>query len=145
MFVGASDASVCLLEFAERPRIEKQLEQLARHLTSAPVIGENDLTREVATQLERYFAGQLREFSIPLSLGGSDFQVLVWEALRSIPYGETRSYGEIAEQIGRPIARRAVGVWALHDHEASRLAASAGVVTRTASRFRKCWRRAAAV
>ena len=91
------------------PPAERQLEQLARHLTSAPVIGENDLTREVATQLERYFAGQLQEFSLPLSLAGSPFQVDVWEALRSIPYGETRSYGEIAEHIGRPIARRAVG------------------------------------
>ena len=65
---------------------------------------------DVAEQLEAYFAGSLREFDVELELLGTDFQRRVWAALRTIPYGETRSYGEIAEQIGSPGASRAVGL-----------------------------------
>jgi methylated-DNA-[protein]-cysteine S-methyltransferase len=61
-------------------------------------------------QLGRYFAGDLREFDLPLDLVGTPFQRRVWEALTTIPYGETRSYGEIARQIGSPGASRAVGL-----------------------------------
>jgi methylated-DNA-[protein]-cysteine S-methyltransferase len=64
---------------------------------------------ECKRQLREYFAGELREFSIPLAPEGTEFQLQVWNALRSIPYGETVSYGELAEQIGRPAASRAVG------------------------------------
>ena len=60
-------------------------------------------------QLEEYFAGERREFDLPLAPGGTPFQNDVWDALRAIPYGETRSYGELAEEIGRPGAARAVG------------------------------------
>ncbi|TDE07932.1 methylated-DNA--[protein]-cysteine S-methyltransferase [Jiangella asiatica] len=60
-------------------------------------------------QLAAYFAGELREFDVPLNPSGTPFQQEVWAALRAIPYGETRSYREIAEQIGRPTASRAVG------------------------------------
>lgn len=65
---------------------------------------------DVAEQLDAYFAGSLTEFDIDLELIGTDFQRRVWSALRTIPYGETRSYGEIAEQIGSPAASRAVGL-----------------------------------
>ena len=61
------------------------------------------------TQLREYFAGERREFDLPLKLTGTEFQVSVLEALQDIPYGETRSYGEIARRIGRPRAVRAVG------------------------------------
>jgi methylated-DNA-[protein]-cysteine S-methyltransferase len=60
-------------------------------------------------QLEQYFAGERVEFDLPLDMRGTDFQRNVWEALLTIPYGETRSYGEIAKQIGRPDRARAVG------------------------------------
>ncbi len=63
----------------------------------------------VVDQLEAYFAGSLTEFDIDLGLVGTEFQRRVWAALQTIPYGETRSYGEIAEQIGSPGASRAVG------------------------------------
>ena len=65
---------------------------------------------DVAEQLEAYFAGSLTEFDVDLELQGTEFQCRVWAALRTIPYGETRSYGEIAEQIGSPGASRAVGL-----------------------------------
>ena len=61
-------------------------------------------------QLAAYFAGELTEFDVELELLGTEFQRKVWKALRTIPYGETRSYGEIAEQIGSPGASRAVGL-----------------------------------
>lgn len=64
---------------------------------------------KTAQQLTAYFAGTLKHFSIPLDFHGTDFQKAVWAALLTIPYGETRSYGDIAEQIGHPKAQRAVG------------------------------------
>ncbi|MDE1152890.1 MAG: methylated-DNA--[protein]-cysteine S-methyltransferase [Micavibrio sp.] len=64
---------------------------------------------EAQRQLADYFAGKLRTFSLPLDFNGTDFQKSVWRALLEIPYGETRSYGEIAARIGNPKAVRAVG------------------------------------
>ncbi len=64
---------------------------------------------EACRQLDEYFAGERREFDLPLHLSGTEFQVSVLRALRDIPYGETVSYGEIAKRIGRPKAVRAVG------------------------------------
>jgi methylated-DNA-[protein]-cysteine S-methyltransferase len=72
--------------------------------------GDADAFTDVIDQLEAYFAGTLTEFDVDLRLDGTDFQRRVWEALRTIPYGETRSYGEIADQIGSPGASRAVGL-----------------------------------
>lgn len=63
----------------------------------------------VAGELDEYFAGRRREFSIPLDLRGTPFQCQVWNMLRSIPYGETRSYSQIAHALGRPTVVRAVG------------------------------------
>lgn len=65
---------------------------------------------DAVEQLEAYFAGELLEFDLRLEFEGTPFQCRVWEALRTIPYGETRSYGEIALQIGTPTAFRAVGL-----------------------------------
>jgi methylated-DNA-[protein]-cysteine S-methyltransferase len=63
----------------------------------------------VRRQLSEYFAGERQEFDLPLNLTGTEFQLLVLEELRRIPYGETTSYGDIARRIGRPRAVRAVG------------------------------------
>lgn len=64
---------------------------------------------ETEKQLSDYFAGRRAAFTLPLAFEGTDFQRAVWAALLTIPFGETRSYGEIAQQIGRPAASRAVG------------------------------------
>jgi methylated-DNA-[protein]-cysteine S-methyltransferase len=64
---------------------------------------------DVEAQLDAYFAGELTEFDVPLAPAGSGFQLAVWDALTRIPYGETASYGEIAAELGRPDAVRAVG------------------------------------
>lgn len=66
--------------------------------------------KDVVRQLDAYFAGELCEFDVRLDLRGTEFQRRVWEALLTIPYGETRSYGQIALQIGAPGAARAVGL-----------------------------------
>ena len=65
---------------------------------------------DVVVQLGAYFAGQLEEFDVDLALSGTEFQRRVWAALRTIPYGQTCSYGELAEQIGSPGGARAVGL-----------------------------------
>ena len=64
---------------------------------------------DVRRQLDEYFAGRCREFAIPLDLRGTDFQKDCWNELLRIPYGETRSYAEVAKAVGRPTAYRAVG------------------------------------
>lgn len=69
-----------------------------------------DAFADVVAQLEAYFAGELIAFDVDLELTGTEFQRRVWAALQTIPYGETRSYGQIAEQIGSPAASRAVGM-----------------------------------
>ena len=65
--------------------------------------------REVQRQLKAYFAGRLRDFDLPLAPQGTEFQLSVWKTLRTIPYGKTWSYGELARRIRRPDAQRAVG------------------------------------
>jgi len=69
----------------------------------------NDVFQQEKEQLSAYFAGDLQQFDLALTPQGTPFQQLVWQALLQIPYGETRSYGEIAAVIGQPAASRAVG------------------------------------
>ena len=71
--------------------------------------GGTPLLDRAVQELREYFAGVRREFDLPLAPQGTAFQRAVWEALRAIPYGQTRSYAQIAAQIGRPTACRAVG------------------------------------
>ena len=70
---------------------------------------DNPILLEAERQLWEYFSGKRREFALPLEFVGTEFQKQVWAALVTIPYGETRSYGDIARQIGNPTAVRAVG------------------------------------
>lgn len=65
---------------------------------------------DAADQLAAYFAGELTEFDLDYELVGTPFQLAVWHALETIPYGETRSYGEVARDVGNPQASRAVGL-----------------------------------
>jgi methylated-DNA-[protein]-cysteine S-methyltransferase len=69
----------------------------------------NPLLTEAAHQLRAYFSGGLRQFDLPLDIRGTAFQKRVWRELERIPYGETRSYRQIADTIGAPLAVRAVG------------------------------------
>ncbi len=71
--------------------------------------GDDAVLGETARQLRAYFRGELRRLEAPLDLGGTPFQRAVWSAIRQIPYGETRTYGAIAAETGKPAAVRAVG------------------------------------
>jgi AraC family transcriptional regulator of adaptative response/methylated-DNA-[protein]-cysteine methyltransferase len=109
MVAAATPRGVCLLEFADRRGLENELRDLARRLNCVAVPEEDDALRRVRTEMADYFDGRLRDFTVPLDLVGSPFQLRAWEALRRVPYGVTRSYAEQAASIGSPAAVRAVG------------------------------------
>jgi methylated-DNA-[protein]-cysteine S-methyltransferase len=71
--------------------------------------GDHPVLIEAQAQLADYFAGRRRSFDLPLDFQGTDFQKQVWAALLAIPFGETRSYGDLARAVGKPTAFRAVG------------------------------------
>jgi len=71
---------------------------------------ETPLIQKAAAQIKEYFEGKRKQFKLPLVMHGTEFQMAVWQALQKIPYGETRSYKEIAAAIGKPKAVRAVGM-----------------------------------
>ena len=108
MIAGATDEGLCLLEFSDRRMLELQLRRVGRLFGLPMVPGRNESLERIEDELSRYFAGTLREFTVPLIVPGSEFQRSVWDLLQTIPYGETRSYAEQAAAIGRPSAVRAV-------------------------------------
>ncbi|MFJ2744698.1 methylated-DNA--[protein]-cysteine S-methyltransferase [Streptomyces sp. NPDC087440] len=83
-----------------------------RHRPAEETFGDRDPEPfpEVVAQLDAYFQGELTEFTVPLALHGTAFQRAVWEQLQQIPYGETRTYGQLAQQMGNMGASRAVGL-----------------------------------
>jgi AraC family transcriptional regulator of adaptative response/methylated-DNA-[protein]-cysteine methyltransferase len=105
----ASDAGLELLEFVDRRALETELHALKRVLRGAIVPGDHPVLRKTAGQLREYFAGTRRDFDIPLNQHGSAFQLAAWKALCEIPYGETRSYTDMARRVGSPGAVRAIG------------------------------------
>ena len=109
MIAGAADEGLCLLEFTDRRMLERQLSILGRRFRLPLVPGESEHLTRVKEELGEYFAGGRREFDVPLQVVGSDFQQKVWTELQRIPYGETRSYAEIARAVRSPGAVRAVG------------------------------------
>jgi AraC family transcriptional regulator of adaptative response/methylated-DNA-[protein]-cysteine methyltransferase len=109
MIAGATDDGVCLLEFSDRRMLEAQLDTVRRLFGGPGVMGSNHHLEQLQVELAGYFSGSLRAFSLPLVYPGTSFQRRVWEKLLDVPYGETRSYQELASAIGDPAAVRAVG------------------------------------
>jgi AraC family transcriptional regulator of adaptative response/methylated-DNA-[protein]-cysteine methyltransferase len=109
LLMGATEDGVCLLEFTDRRALESQIAAVRRRFDCAIVPGEHAHLDRLRGELGRYFAGALTEFTVPLVYPGSPFQRKVWEQLRLIPYGETRSYEDLARALGAPTAQRAVG------------------------------------
>lgn len=104
-----SGQGLCLLEFTELTRgLAREIAQVEAARGGPARPGQNALTEQLGRELAQYYAGQRRDFGVPLDLVGTPFQTDVWQALLKIPYGETRSYGEQARSIGRPTATRAV-------------------------------------
>jgi AraC family transcriptional regulator of adaptative response/methylated-DNA-[protein]-cysteine methyltransferase len=109
LLVAAADEGVCLLEFTDRRMLETQLETLKRRIGRPAAPGDHPHLRQLRRELAEYFAGERREFAVPLHVPGTPFETRVWSALREIPFGETRSYVDVARAIGKPKAPRAVG------------------------------------
>ena len=108
MIAGATDDGICLLEFSDRRMLPTEYKDLARYLKTTIQEGENKHFKTVRKQLEEYFEGSRKEFSVPLVTPGSPFQQAVWKELKSIKYGTTRSYQEQSVALGRPDSVRAV-------------------------------------
>jgi AraC family transcriptional regulator of adaptative response/methylated-DNA-[protein]-cysteine methyltransferase len=109
MLVGATEDVVLLLEFVDRRMLPNQIKRIRKRTRGVFVPGKNDLVDRVSRQLAEYFDGTRRHFELPLGPVGTDFQQATWAGLVRIPFGETRSYAELATDIGRPSAVRAVG------------------------------------
>lgn len=97
-----------LLEFIDRKALPGELRKLQKTVPGGIGIGRTPVTEQVEAELADFFAGKTADFKTPLALHGSDFTREVWQALRDIPAGKTRSYGELAKQLGRPGSSRAV-------------------------------------
>ena len=108
IIVICDDAALYLLEFTNRKNIKRQFDRLSKTHKRAILPGRTRITEQIASELDAYFAGELRDFKTPLAPTGTEFQKSVWDALRRIPYGETRSYAELAKMIGNEKAVRAV-------------------------------------
>jgi AraC family transcriptional regulator of adaptative response/methylated-DNA-[protein]-cysteine methyltransferase len=109
MVLAAASGGLCLAEFTSRRTLEAQFRALRRVFHAAIVPGSTSAIEQAHDELARYFAGELTQFSVPLLYPGTVFQRDVWNLLRQIPYGQTRSYHSLACELGRPAASRAVG------------------------------------
>lgn len=108
MIAIADDDALYLLEFVDRRGLEREITRLRQRTKSAIIPGHTKPIQTIEKELNDYFAGTLKEFKTPLFFLGSPFQKQVWEALKKIPYGKTRSYAEMAKAVGKPSAFRAV-------------------------------------
>ncbi|MBX3117489.1 MAG: methylated-DNA--[protein]-cysteine S-methyltransferase [Fimbriimonadaceae bacterium] len=109
MIAGANDHALCILEYVDRRMLETQLTTVRKRFSCALVPGESPILDQIEAELDAYFKGELKEFKTPLEYPGTDFQMRVWDYLLKIPYGETRSYGQLGKAIGCPDGQRAVG------------------------------------
>jgi methylated-DNA-[protein]-cysteine S-methyltransferase len=98
----ANDAGLAAVLWRDDPGLHLQRDAVVAE-------GDHELLTETERQLREYFAGRRKVFDVPLAFHGTDFQRRAWSALLTIPYGETRSYAQMAMQIGQPNAVRAVG------------------------------------
>lgn len=107
---GGAEPGLCHLEFGGFADTAHQLRNWSkRWYGTAEWERDPEALALAAAQLQEYFAGRRQQFDVPLALRGTPFQVKVWQALLEVPFGETRSYKQIAERIGSPKAVRAVG------------------------------------
>ena len=109
MMAGATSHGVCFLEWHDRGGTERIAARVEKRYGRPLATGDCDLLQTLADELAAYFSGQRRSFTVPTDVAGTEFERAVWRELLAIPYGETRSYGQIAAAIGKPDAQRAVG------------------------------------
>lgn len=105
----ATDGALRGLMFCDADKLQERLHALRQRHAATLLEGSNAVLDQLRTELREYFAGQRRNFTVPLGASGSPFQERVWAALCEIPYGVTWSYLELAVHIGDALATRAVG------------------------------------
>ena len=108
VFACASGKGVCLLEFTDRRMLETEFKDLCKRVNAVILPGRNIHLDQVQSEIQEYFSGKRKNFTVPLHTPGTAFQNAVWKLLRNIPYGETRSYKQQAIALGNPKAVRAV-------------------------------------
>jgi len=108
MLAIADEEKLHLLEFVSRRGLEREIERLRHRDQIVIVPGRTPPIEMIEAELQQYFEGELKTFSTPICMHGSDFQKSVWMELQKIPYGQTRSYSDQAESMGKPNATRAV-------------------------------------
>ncbi len=106
VFVASTERGVCMVDFLT---LEKAFLNELRKLFPGKIIRDDRKNKAVLSQLKKYLKGKLRRFDCPLDMRGTPFEKKVWSKLAKIPYGQTRSYKEIARAIGHSKAFRAVG------------------------------------
>ena len=109
LVAGATSEGICLLEFTDRRMLDGQFAALRRQFKRSIVPGENVHLKQLKRELEEYFKGTLKRFTVPLIYPGTEFQQKVWNQLLKIPYGRTVSYEDVARRIGSVESQRAVG------------------------------------
>lgn len=108
MMAGATDTGICILEFTNRIRLEKEIDELQKILKTTMIPGRNAHLDQLEQELKAYFDGKRKTFDVSLHTPGNDFAQAVWNSLREIPYGKTCSYKEQAEKMNNPKAIRAI-------------------------------------
>ncbi len=108
MFACATSKGVCLLEFTNRRMLESEFRDLQKRLNAIILPGENPHLRQVQKEITEYFEGKREHFTVELHTPGTAFQQAVWTELKLVPYGETRTYKQLATALGNPSASRAV-------------------------------------
>lgn len=108
MIAIADDRALHLLEFIDRKSLPEGLRKLSGMVGGRIGLGRSAVTDQTETDLDAYFTGRNPRFSVPVQLHGTEFQRRVWQRLQTIPAGETRSYAQLAAEIGQPTATRAV-------------------------------------
>lgn len=109
MAAVASTDTLYLLEFENEFRLHKQIDALARHVDAPVEVGEGPIHKLIAEEMNAYLKRDIKAFETPICTPGTPFQEMVWDYLRSIPYGRTVSYGDMAARLGMPQGQRAVG------------------------------------
>ena len=109
MIAGSRRGALILLEFSSRQRMEMQIDTLKKRLGAAFIPEDDAVIRQTRRELDEYFAGKRTDFEIPLDYPGTPFETKVWTELLKIPYGETRSYEDLALITSSKGAVRAVG------------------------------------
>ena len=108
LVICASEKGICLVEFADIQDLEREYQRICKAKQARIIESSSDLIEQLKGELDAYFKGELKAFTVPLDLIGTEFQQTVWQGLCTIPYGQTKSYKEQAEFLQLPKSIRAV-------------------------------------